>query len=59
MYLLCLKLNGKIFEGVNPTQRIPRIESPIPELQHLGYTNSNTFSMHAEIDAMKQAKDWG
>mgnify|MGYP000847265526 FL=1 len=53
------EINGKIFEGVNPTQRIPRIESPIPELQHLGYTNSNTFSMHAEIDAMKQAKDLG
>ena len=53
------EINGKIFEGVNPTRRIPRIESPIPELQHLGYTNSNTFSMHAEIDAMKQAKDLG
>ena len=53
------EINGKIFEGVNPTQRIPRTESPIPELKHLGYTNANTFSMHAEIDAMKQAKDLG
>jgi RHS repeat-associated protein len=53
------EIGGKVFEGVNPTRRNPRVDSAIPELQHLGYTNANTFSMHAEIDAMKQAKDLG
>lgn len=48
---------GQVFQGSNPTERIPRIEGKT--LPGLGYPNSNRFSMHAEIDAMMQAYDKG
>lgn len=51
------EMAGQVFQGSNPTERIPRIEGKT--LPGLGYPNSNRFSMHAEIDAMMQAYDKG
>ena len=51
------EMNGEIFDGVNPTDREDRKKGTIEELEHLGWVNKDTFSMHAEIEAMKKAKD--
>ena len=53
------EMNGEIFDGVNPTDREDRKKGTIEELEHLGWVNKDTFSMHAEIEAMKKAKDKG
>ncbi|WP_440130194.1 cytidine deaminase-like fold-containing protein [Trinickia symbiotica] len=50
-------MGDQTFAGMNPTERIPRLEGPT--LSGLEYPNSNRFSMHAEIDAMMQAHDAG
>jgi RHS repeat-associated protein len=53
------EMGGHIFEGVNPTDRVPRVYNSIPELKPLGFVNSDEYSMHAEIDAMSKAKKQG
>ena len=53
------EMNGEIFDGVNPTDREDRKKGTIEELEHLGWVNKDTFSMHVEIEAMKKAKDKG
>ena len=41
---------------MNPTERPVRVDNPIDELSAI---NNNEFKMHAEIDAMSQAKNAG
>ena len=55
------EIDGKVFQGTNPTNRVPRgtLDDGIPELKDLGWRNATEFNMHAEIDAMSQAKKAG
>uniref|UniRef100_UPI001FE17E23 RHS repeat-associated core domain-containing protein n=1 Tax=Chitinilyticum litopenaei TaxID=1121276 RepID=UPI001FE17E23 len=51
------EMGGQIFTGTNPTDRAPRTSGPTsPGLRG---PNTNTFDMHAEIEAMSKAKDAG
>jgi RHS repeat-associated protein len=48
------RLAGKNFNGVNPTERNPRIDG-----ESMPGPNCCKYDMHAEIDAMMQAHDAG
>nr|WP_284504149.1 RHS repeat-associated core domain-containing protein [Caballeronia sp. ATUFL_F2_KS9A] len=51
------EMAGRVFTGVNPTERVPRIDGPT--LSGMSGPNNSRFDMHAEIDAMLQAHDEG
>ncbi|WP_238158696.1 RHS repeat-associated core domain-containing protein, partial [Trabulsiella odontotermitis] len=51
------EMAGRMFTGVNPTERIPRVDGPT--LSGMSDPNNSRYDMHAEIDAMLQAYDDG
>jgi len=56
------EMGGHLFTGVNPTERANRVARKIKDIIEgirLGFVNGNTFSMHAEIDAMLKAYEKG
>ena len=51
------EMGGEVFNGTNPTDRIPRVSGET--VPGMSGPNSDRFGMHAEIDAMMQAHDRG
>lgn len=49
------EMAGQVFNGVNPTERVPRVDGST--LPGMSGPNNSRFDMHAEIDAMLQAYD--
>ena len=51
-------MGGHTFTGINPTDRVPRVEG-VNNVEGLRAINKSTFDMHAEIEAMTKAKSAG